>query len=57
MPVVEAIGLRVWSSPQEHAAWSYESDGAMSVRFEEALDSFTAASLTERQREIVRLQL
>jgi DNA-binding CsgD family transcriptional regulator len=27
------------------------------VKFEEALDGLTAASLTERQREIVRLQL
>jgi DNA-binding CsgD family transcriptional regulator len=57
MPVVEAVGYEVWSTSDRGSLCGYDADGSVSVKFEEALDGLTAASLTERQREIVRLQL
>jgi DNA-binding CsgD family transcriptional regulator len=57
MPVVEAVGYKVWSTSHQGSLCGYDADGSVSVKFEEALDGLTAASLTERQREIVRLQL
>jgi DNA-binding CsgD family transcriptional regulator len=57
IPVVEAVGHRVWSPALAATTSGFDSDDPVSLKFEKALDNFTAASLTDRQREIVRLQL
>ena len=57
MPVVEAIGGRLWSSWHEQGDAPMGHDSAMLARFEHALDQFTPSSLTAREREVMRLQL
>ncbi len=57
MPVVEAVGVRLWSSRCQDDDSMRSRDNPMFAKFEEALDNFTPSSLTAREREIVRLQL
>lgn len=55
MPVIEAIGARLPGCVGNEAGGN--SDDPSSIRFEAALDNFSVASLTPREREVMRLQL
>ena len=56
-PVVRAVGARLRTSLRDGATADTAIDENASLRFDEALEAFTASSLTAREREIVGLQL